>query len=318
MSRGNLRNLRNGLLFISPWIVGFGLFLFYPLADSFYHSFCDYSGLSTSEWVGLRNYETLFKDTVFLYSIWNTAYVTVLILPLTLVVALSLALLLSTNVRGMGIYRTLLFLPSLVPLVALGLMWRWIFNTQFGVLNIALNNLFQFIGGALGLSYEEIAKAPGWLQDPNWSKPAIVIASLWGCGHAMVIYLAGLMEVPAHLYEQASIDGGGLFRKIYHVTLPMISPVIYFNTIMAIIWNLQIFALPYVISMSGTGSGTGTPGGPARSTTMYAMYLFDQAFKYFEMGYASAMAWILFVVTVVLTLLATRFSKSHVHYADTN
>ena len=318
MTKGTRRNLRNGLLFISPWIVGFSCFLVFPLADSVYHSFCDYSGLSPGKWVGLRNYQTLLMDSVFLHAVWNTAYVTAFIIPLTMLIAFTLAVLLSCNLRGVSVYRTLLFLPSLVPLVALGLLWRWIFNSQYGVLNIILNGFMQTAGTLLGASADEIARAPNWLQDPSWSKPAIIIASLWVCGHAMVIYLAGLMEVPAQLYEQSSIDGAGLFRKLWHVTLPTISPVIYFNGIMAIIWNMQIFALPYVISMSGTGSGTGIPGGPARSTTMYTMYLYDQAFKYFEMGYASAMAWLLFLATVILTLLATRFSRSHVHYADSN
>ena len=268
--------------------------------------------------MGFRNYETLLRDGVFRYAVYNTVYVTVLIIPLTLLIAFTLAVLLSSNVRGVSVYRTMLFLPSLVPLVALGLLWRWIFNSRFGILNIILNGLFTRIGGVLGIPEDEILRAPNWMLDPAWAKPAIVIATLWVCGHAMVIYLAGLMEVPSYLYEQASIDGAGLFRKLWHVTLPVISPVIYFNGIMAIIWNVQIFSLPYVISMSGAGSGTGIPGGPAHSTTMYAMYLFDQAFKYFEMGYASAMAWLLFLVTFALTLLATRFSRSHVHYADSN
>lgn len=316
MTGKRLRDLRNGLLFISPWIVGFSVFLLYPLLDSVYHSFCDYSGLSPGEWVGLQNYKTLFRDTIFLQSIWNTAFVTVFILPLTLAIALTLAVLLSTNVRGVGIYRTLLFLPSLVPLVALGILWRWIFNSQYGILNIVINWILHYFGYLFGMAPESIPLAPAWLLDPSWSKPAIVIASLWICGHTMVIYLAGLMDVPAQLYEQASIDGAGLFRKLFHVTMPTISPVIYFNTVMGIIWNLQIFALPFVISVEGAGSGTGNPGGPAYSTTMYAMYLYNQAFRYFEMGYASAMAWILFLVTVLLTLLATRISRSHVHYAD--
>lgn len=317
MTKGTLRNLRNGLLFISPWILGFCTFLLYPLLDSLYHSFCNYSGLSPGVWVGFQNYTTLLQDSVFLHSVWNTAYLAGVLLPLTSILAFFLAMLLATNVRGVGVYRTLLFLPSLVPLVALGLLWRWIFNAQYGILNVGINGVLEGGGALMGLPPDAILRAPSWLQDPLWSKPAIVIASLWGCGHAMVIYLAGLNEVPAQLYESAAIDGAGLYRKTWHVTLPTISPVIYFNGIMGIIWNLQAFALPFVISMTGPGAGSGgASGGPVRSTTMYAMYLYDQAFRYFEMGYASAMAWILFVITVALTLLATRLSRRHVHYAD--
>jgi multiple sugar transport system permease protein len=285
------RSFYAALAFISPWLVGLCVFTLYPIIASFYYSLCDYSVLQPALFIGGANYADLVHDEVFWKSLRNTAFYAAFALPLGLIVSLGLALLLNTGLRGMALYRTIFFLPSLVPLVALAVLWLWIFNGEQGVLNYFLS-LFGIRG-------------PGWLADPAWTKPALVIAGIWGVGQAIVIYLAGLQDVPVHLYEAADLDGAGWWSKIRHVTLPMISPVILFNLIMGIIGALQYFTVPYVMTPQGQ---------PARSAYFYIMYLYDNAFVYLKMGYASAMAWILFVIIIVLTALALRLTARHVHY----
>lgn len=290
------RNLRNGLLFILPWIVGFAVFIAYPLVASIYFSLCDYSVLKEPVFIGAANYVELAADPVFWESLWNTVFYAAIFLPLSTVLAIALALLLNTRVRGMTVYRTIFFLPSLTPLVALGILWMWMLNGQYGVVNHALNFFLHPIG----------LEAPTWLQSTTWAKPAIVLMSLWGVGHAMVIYLAGLQDVPRQLYEAADLDGAPAWAKIRHITLPLLSPAILFNVTMGLIGTMQVFALPFVL--------TNGAGGPGRSTTFYAMYLYNCAFRYLRMGYACAMAWILFVMIMALTLLLHRVSRRHVHY----
>jgi multiple sugar transport system permease protein len=285
------RSLYAALAFISPWLVGLGVFTLYPIIASFYYSLCDYSVLQPAQFVGGANYADLAHDEVFWRSLRNTALYAAFALPLGLIVSLGLALLLNTGVRGMTLYRTIFFLPSLVPFVALAVLWLWIFNGENGVLNYFLS--------LLGI------RGPGWLADPAWTKPALVIAGIWGVGQAIVIYLAGLQDVPVHLYEAADLDGAGWWDRIRHVTLPMISPVILFNLIMGIIGTLQYFTVPYVMTPQGQ---------PARSAYFYTMYLYDNAFVYLKMGYASAMAWILFMIIILLTGLALRLTARHVHY----
>jgi multiple sugar transport system permease protein len=285
------RETRTALLFVLPWFIGFTAFMLYPVVASIYFSFCDYSVLHPPVFIGLANYRDLIHDAIFWQTVQNTIVYTLWALPISALVALSLALLLNTKVRGMAFYRTIFFIPSLVPMVALAILWQWIFNGQYGILNAFLQDLD--------------IKGPNWLGDPAWSKTALVVLSAWGVGNAMVIYLAGLQDVPRQLYEAADLDGAGWWAKTLHVTLPMISPVILFNVIMGIIGTLQIFTVPYVISPQGA---------PARSIYFYAMYLFDNAFIYHKMGYACAMGWILFVVILILTLIALKFSERHVHY----
>lgn len=285
------REAWTALLFVSPWLIGFSVFLLYPLLASIYYSFCDFSVLKPAVFIGGANYRDLAHDSVFWQSLGNTAIYALMALPFGTVVALALAMLLNTRVRGMALYRTFFFIPSLVPMVALAILWQWIFNGQQGVLNDVL--------GKVGI------KGPNWLGDPSWSKIALVILAVWGVGNAMVIYLAGLQDVPQPLYEAADLDGASWWAKTRHVTLPILSPVILFNVIMGIIGTLQIFTVPYVISPAGS---------PARSIYFYAMYLFDNAFIYHKMGYACAMGWILFVIILILTMGAIRFSERHVHY----
>ncbi|HOD51436.1 MAG TPA: sugar ABC transporter permease [Candidatus Hydrogenedentes bacterium] len=291
-----MRSIRNGLLFISPWIAGFAAFTIYPLAASFYYSLCDYSVLKPPVFVGGANYHELLTDPVLWKSLYNTMYFAVFFLPLATLLAIVLALLLNTGVRGMTIYRTIFFLPSLTPLVALGILWMWMLNGEYGVVNYVLNMVLNPLG----------LQAPIWLQSTAWSKPAIILMSLWGVGHAVVIYLAGLQDIPKQLYEAADLDGARWFSKVRHITIPLLSPAIFFNVVMGLISALQVFALPYVLT-DGTG-------GPARSTTFYTMYLYNSAFRYLRMGYACAMAWILFLIILALTLLVYRMSRKRVHY----
>jgi multiple sugar transport system permease protein len=207
--------------------------------------------------------------------------------------AIAVALLLNTKVRGMAVYRTIFFLPSIVPTVAMAILWLWIFNGQYGVLNYTLS--------LLGVPGPQL---PTWLQSPTWAMPALILMGLWGIGYSVVIYLAGLQDIPVSLYESAEIDGANWWQKTWHITVPMLSPVIYFNLIMGIIGTFQIFAAPYIM----------TGGGPERATTFYTLHLYNLAFEDLRMGTACAMAWILFLLILALTLLATKVSQRHVHY----
>lgn len=312
MTHTDRRNLRNGLLFCSPWLIGLSVFILYPLGASVYYSFCEYSVLEEPQWIGLANYTELARDEIFWKSLWNTAYYAMFALPLLLVVGLTLALLLNTGARGLTVYRTIFFLPSLVPMVALAVLWMWIFNGRFGILNDMLRPVLSGISDATnavgklaGGDWKVDIQPPPWLGSVHWSKPALIIAGLWTVGHPMIIYLAGLQDVPQELYEVAEIDGAGPVRKLFNVTIPMISPVILFNLIMGIIWTLQYFAIPYVMTPDGR---------PARSAYFYTMYLYDNAFRYLQMGYASAMAWILFLMILGLTLLALKLTAKHIYY----
>ncbi len=292
------RHLRNGLLFCAPWLIGLGVFTAYPVLASLFYSFCDYSVLQSPVWCGTENYRQMLSDTVFWLSLKNTLVFALLSLPAGTIVALALAVLLNTEVRGMPMFRTIFYLPSIVPMVASAMLWMWIFNGQFGLLNCALHPVL----GVFGL------QPPGWLGDPTWAKPALALMSIWGVGNSMVIYLAGLQNVPKELYEASEIDGASTWRRFWHVTLPMISPVLYFNLIMGIIGTLQVFATVFVM----TG---GAEGNPARSTLFYALYLFSVAFYDLRMGYGCAMAWMLFVIIIVLTVTATKLTEKRVHYA---
>jgi multiple sugar transport system permease protein len=285
------RDARVGIIFALPWILGFLIFMAYPLIASFITSFTNFSILRPPSFIGVQNYKELLHDQVFYQSLSNTLLYVIGAVPLTTVVAIALALLLNTKVKGMAIYRTMFFLPTLVPMVALGTLFLWVFNGDYG--------LFKAAFAKVGMG------SPPWLSDPAWSKWTLILISMWGCGQAMVIYLAGLQDVPVSLYEAAELDGAKAWAKTINVTIPMISPVILFNVVMGIIGALQIFAVPYVMF----------PGGaPARSAYFYTSYLYDNAFQYQRMGYASAMGWVLFLITLGLTLLALKLSEKHVHY----
>ncbi len=290
MTRRERREFTWAMVFISPWIVGLLGFILIPCVLSFYFSFCDYSVLNRPAVLGLNNYANLAYDEVFRVSLWNTIVFAVMALPLGTFTALALAILLNSKLVARDFFRTVFFLPSLVPLVALAVLWRYLLNADYGLVNVFL--------GWFGLPPIE------WLGVPVLAKPGLVLTGLWGVGQAVVIYLAGLQDVPPSLYEAARVDGANWWQQTLNITLPMISPVIYFNLIMGCIGVLQVFALPYVM----------TGGGPVRATLFYAMYLFDQAFMYLNMGYASAMAWVLFALIAVLTYTAHRLSHKHVVY----
>lgn len=291
MTKAERRNLYIGLAFISPWIVGFLAFTVYPILASLYYSFCDYDVLTKPVWVGTLNYQDMVTDTVFWKALWNTFCFAAFSLPLGLIVSLLMAVLLNQAVKGRSAFRTVFFIPSLVPVVAGCMIWLWILNGKLGLLNA-------------GLAWFGI-EGPQWLSDELWTKPAIILMSLWGCGNTIVIYLASLQDVPRSLYESADIDGAGFWMKFWHITVPLISPVIYFNLIMGIIGSLQVFAQAFVM-LGG--------GGPNRSALFYAVYLFQNAFQYRQMGYASAMAWVLFILILLLTWLATAATRKHIYY----
>ena len=286
------RDLRNGLLFCLPWLIGLTVFLIYPLCAALYYSLCDYSVLLPPVFIGLENYQALATDPLFWKSLGNTAYFAAGSVSLGLFVSLGLALLLNSKVKGLGLYRTIFFLPSLMPVVAGSILWMWMYNGQSGLINSGLR--------AIGIN------GPAWLADPAWAKPAIVIMAVWGAGNAMVVYLAGLQDVPTSLYEAAIIDGAGFFQRLFHVTIPMISPVIYFNVVLSIISGFQAFTQAFIM--------TGSTGAPERSTLFYVLNLYNVGFQDLRMGYASAMAWVLFVIILLLTWAATKLSRRFVTY----
>lgn len=286
------RNLRNGLLFVSPWLVGLTVFNLWPLAHSFYFSFCDYSVLNPPVYIGLGNYSDLWDDPILMVSLKNTLLYAAAAVPIGLLVSLALALLLNAPVVGRSFFRAVVFLPSLIPLVAMAVLWRGMFNGEYGIINYFLEK-----AGIEG---------PNWLGDSQWMKPALLLMGLWGTGNSVVLYLAGLQEVPRNLYEAAQIDGSNWLQTTLHVTIPSISPVIYFNLMIGIIFILQFFVTPYVVFDPDGGTG--------RSALFYSMHLINEGFVSLRMGYACAMAWVLFVMIAVLTALMHGLTRSTVYY----
>jgi multiple sugar transport system permease protein len=288
-----MRNTLNGLLFVAPWLFGLCVFTLYPILASFYYSFTQYDIVSEPQFTGLTNYQLLLtSDPLFYQAVGNTLFYAVLAIPLNLLVGIGVALLLNTKVRGLAFFRTVFFLPSIVPDIASAMLWSWILNPQFGLANALLKTL----------------RLPtlGWLTDPAWSKPSLIMIGLWGFGGSMVILLAALQDVPQHLYESADIDGANSWQKTWNVTLPMLTPTIFFNLVLGVIGAFQYFTTAFVLS--------GGTGGPASSTLMYSMMLYRNAFAYFKMGYASAMAWLLFAFVLALTLLIFKTSGRWVYY----
>lgn len=292
-SRARARRSRLvGWLFISPWAAGFLAFALFPFLASLYYSFTDYNILAPPNWIGLQNYRAMFTDPLFWQSLYNTFYYTFIFVPLSTVVAIAIALLLNMRIKGQTVYRTIFYLPSVVPLVASSVLWIWLFNPSFGFIDAFLRTV--------GLP------APGWLYDENWVKPSLILMSLWGVGQPIVIYLAGLQGVPQDLYEAATLEGANAWQRTRYITLPMISPVILFNVILGIIGSFQYFTQAYVM----------TQGGPDNSSLFFALYLYQNAFQYLHLGYASAMAWLLFVIILLATLLVFRTSARWVYYGN--
>jgi multiple sugar transport system permease protein len=285
------RKALEGYLFASPWIAGFLLFTAGPMIASLALSFCKYDILTTLKWIGLENYRYLFSAQLFWTALYNTVYWVVFGVPLRLAMALLLALLMNRKLRGTPLFRTIFYVPSVVSGVALAMLWVWLFDPSVGLINTFLRML-----GA--------ANPPLWLGSEQWSKPALIIMSLWGVGGTMVIFLAGLQDIPEQLYEAAEIDGAGAWHKFRTITIPLLTPSIFFNLIMGIINSFQVFTQAYVM----------TRGGPLYSTYFYVLYIYDEGFQYMHMGYASALAWILLLIILTLTLIQFYFSRRWVVY----
>ncbi len=287
-----------GYAFISPWILGFLAFTAGPMLVSIAISFSSWSMLSSPTWVGWEHYERLFTaDPLFARSLGNTFFYVAISVPLTTALALGLALLLHQRVPGMGIFRTIFFLPSITNLVAVSILWLWIFNPEFGLLNSALR--------ALGI------EGPLWLQSEPWAKPALILMSLWGVGGSMIIFLATLQGVPQELHEAAELDGAGAVQRFFHITLPMISPAMFFSLVMGLIGGFQVFTQAFV--MTGTAQ-PGSEGGPNNATLFMVLYLYKKAFQEFQMGYASAIAWVLFIIILMFTIVQKRLGQRWVYY----
>lgn len=278
---------------ISPWVIGFLAFTAVPLLASLYFSFTRYDVVSAPVWSGFTNYLRLADDDLFLKALQVTTVYTFVTVPLGIVVSLALALLLNRDVPGVRFFRTAIYLPTVTSGVALALLWMWLFNPEFGLINYVVEQLTGWRG-------------PLWLQSETWVMPALVIMALWGVGGTMVIYLAGLQGIPTELYEAAELDGATGWRRLLSITLPLMSPVIFFTAITGMIGTFQVF----------TTAQVATNGGPNYASLFYVLYLYQVAFRNFQMGYASALAWVLFVIVLVLTILAFRSSASWVHYED--
>ncbi|MCM3703751.1 carbohydrate ABC transporter permease [Paenibacillus macerans] len=289
----NSKSERAGYLFILPWLLGLLLFTIGPMLFSLLLAFSKWdiiTGVKSIEWVGLDNFRAIFQDDLFYQSLKVTFVFALVSVPLYQILSLLAAMLLNMRSRGMKLFRLIYFMPSVIPAVAVSMMWVMIFNPEYGILNRALA-LFGIQG-------------PAWLQDPSYALGALIVMGIWGIGNTIIIYLSGLQGVPEELYEAAELDGAGRLRRFSSITLPMISPTIFFNLIMGIIGGFQYFTQAFVM----------TNGGPLNSTLFYNLYLYNKAFQDYEMGYASALSWILFVIILVFTLLVIRSSSMWVYY----
>ncbi len=302
-SRSNRRrSVRVGLCFIAPWIVGFIAFTMIPLATSLYYSFTDYNGLNTSNWIGLRNYTQIFREDPYVRTaIWNTLYLALFGVVIGSILSLALALLLNQKIRGIGIYRTLYYLPTMLPIVVSAFVFTLVLDPSTGVVNHVLD--------WLGVS------GPEWLLSTKWSKPALIILGLWGIGNTVIIYLAGLQDIPKHLIEAATVDGAGWWGRMRNVTLPMLSPIIFFNVLLAMIYAFQNFISIFYLTSTAGHAGL---GGPANSTLTWGLLIYENAFINSQLGYAAAMSWIMFVFVMLITAIMFGLSKKWVYYEGGN
>ena len=286
----DLRNLLLGLLFIGPWIVGFFLFLIYPVISNFHLGMTEYSGFGEPQWIGLRNYQELLGDSLFWTSIYNTLYYVVLAVPLGVVVAIALALAMNQRVREVNLYRVLLYIPSIAPAFALSMMFIWILNPRYGL----FNHLLSFLH----------LPAINWLGDVRWSKLAIVLVAQFGAGQIGLIFLAALRAIPSQLYDAAALDGAGPWRKFWNITVPLLTPTILYDLIIGIGLGLQVFVPAYIM----------TGGGPVNSTMFAALYIYKNAFEYSRVGFAAAISGILFLINAALAIITFWSSKYWVNY----
>lgn len=279
-------------IFLLPWLIGFLVFTLFPILASLGLGFTRYNAIKPLDWVGLKNFIFLSKDTIFIKSLRVTLTYTVIFVPIQLMISLFLAVLLNLRVFGMRTIRTIYYLPAILPTVVTGLVWVWLFNPDFGLLNFLLFKIFGIHG-------------PNWLGSERWVMSAVIISGLWGMGAGVLIFLAALQNVPDELYEAAELDGATVLHRFWHVTIPMISPVILYNLLIFMIGALQVFARIYVL----------TAGGPNYGSYFYNIYVYDNAFSYFKLGLASAQAWILFIIIMLMTLITLRSSGRWVYYA---
>jgi multiple sugar transport system permease protein len=288
------RQLTHGLLFISPWVIGFSVFYLYPFFATLYYSFTRFTGIGNPVFTGLSNFDGLVHDATFRTALFNTCYYTVIEVPFSTVVALGLALLLNLNVRGQAIYRTLFYIPSVVPVVASSLIFVWVFQPSFGIVNSLLSDIH--------------VNGPAWFFSITWSKATFILLGLWGVGQPMVIYLAALQGVPRDMYEVAALEGANAWQRLRKVTIPMISPVILFNVILSLVLSIQYFTQAQVIESP--------PGSPGTSTMFFVTYYYQQAFTDLHLGYASAMAFLLFVLVLIVTVVLLKTSSRWVYYEN--
>ncbi|MBN1875218.1 MAG: sugar ABC transporter permease [Anaerolineae bacterium] len=284
-----------GLLFISPWLIGFLIWTLYPLGASLYYSFHRYDLMRPPSFIGFKNYVDLFtKDPRMGTVAFNTLFYVGLSAPLGVISAFLMATLLNTRIKGRSFFRAIFFFPSIVPVVVSAIVWRFLLDPQWGAVNATLR----------GLGFTTMP----FLSNPDWAKPTLIMIHIWAQGSAIVTFLASLQDVPRSLYEAATVDGANNWQKFWHVTIPMCSPVILFNLIMAFIGGFQVFGLPYIL----------TNGGPNMATEMYSMHLYRNAFTHLRMGKASAMAWVLFIVIVTFTVILFKSSARWVYYGSEN
>jgi len=278
-------------LCISPWLIGFFIWIAGPMIYSLYLSFTSWDLFTAPQWVGLDNYKDMITDNPdFWQSLKVTAVYTFVSVPLSLTLALALALLLNSKVRGITFFRTIFYLPAVLPAIAVAVLWIWVFNPSYGI----LNTMLSMVG----------IQGPKWLGDPKWALAALILMSLWSLGASMIIFLAGLQGISPTLYEAAELDGANKAQQLFRITIPQLTPTIFFNLVLSIIASMQVFTQAYAM----------TEGGPRKATLFYMYYLFDMAFIKFRMGYASALAWLLFIIILVFTLLVIRSSSLWVYY----
>ncbi|MBX3010334.1 MAG: sugar ABC transporter permease [Caldilineaceae bacterium] len=279
-----------GFLFISPWLLHFGLLIAFAMIYSFRISLMETDLLSFERFVGFGNYTRMWNDELFWKSFRVTAYYTFALVPSGIIMALAIALLMNQKVKLLGVWRMLYYLPSVVSGAAVAILWGYVLNPRFGLLNMGLRSI--------GI------EGPRWLFSETWAVPGFILMGLWGAGGAMLLYLAGLQGIPTQLYEAAEIDGAGSWRRFIHITVPMLTPTIYFNLLINIIGSFQVFTQSYIM----------TGGGPNNATLTQVLYLYRKGFQDFQFGYASALAWALFVVIMLFTVLVVRSSDGWVHY----
>ncbi len=283
-----------GYIFLSPWIIGLTVFILGPIVASAYFSLTEYTVLAPPQWVGVANYQkAFFEDKQFWPSLYRTLIYSLAVVPIGLFGSLALATLLNQRIKGTNVFRTIFFLPSLTPAVALAVLWTWLFHPSVGPINLILS----WVG----------IDGPGWLASKDWAMTALIMITLWAAvgGNNMLIFLAGLQGVPQELYEAADMDGASAWSKFRHVTVPMISPTLLFNLILGVIGALKVFTLAFVA----------TQGGPSYATWFFALHIYRQAFEYFRMGYGSALAWVFVVLLLAFTYIQMNWSRRWVYYA---